>query len=204
MTINQYLQKDLVLWIDTETSGVYASCDVCQISGLFEKDGEIIHTFNLYSHPFHDTMITPQALEAMGVSEKTLWTYPAPRKTYNELVDILQQYVSTNHIIVGHSIRFDVDKLMQFGKKVFYHALLHHSVNGFTPLDEYLHFESTFCTYRFAKQLRRKRKLPRTVGSNSLRNLSRELELENYRPHNALEDVRMVRKVCYKLLERRV
>jgi hypothetical protein len=203
VTINQYLGIPTVLWLDTETTGVYENCDICQAAGIIEQEGSILATFVYTSRPFYDTLITSKALTLMNITRQELWSYPDPAVMYQQLASILTMYCKDGFALAGQCIHFDLRKMKRFLIKAHYDILLdRRQYHDLQHYDEFFNVRETFCTNRFARRLRRLGILP--PGSNSLPVLAKELHCGNFIQHSAEEDIRMTRLVGYKLLEKKI
>ncbi len=206
ISINKHLGRKNVLWLDTETGGIYKRCDAHQIAGIIEQDGKVVETFVLYARPFYDSLITKEALRIMNVTYDTIWNYPKPSDTYVQLLDVLSKYCPTGadnekFIIAGHVSSFDISKLLQFGQKVV--SMIVHGDAPMSCLEkgniqDYILSDRKFCSCVLARRLRKCGVLPK--GRNRLVDLADEFKVSHTILHDAVEDIRVTREIAYQLL----
>ena len=84
-----------LFFFDLETTGtLYWRHGIHQISGMIEIDGEIKKEFNFHVAPNPRAEIDPKALEVGGVTWEQINAYPFMREVYEDIVDMLEQYVN--------------------------------------------------------------------------------------------------------------
>ena len=109
-----------VFWLDVETTGLDPEQqDIIQLAFLIEIDGEIAESQNMLMQPFNYNEVQQDALDVHGRTIEEIKTYPDPRKTYTDLISVLEKYVdrynpSDKFHPAGYNARFDMDFLRQF------------------------------------------------------------------------------------------
>jgi len=109
-----------IFWFDVETTGLDSVLqDIVQLAFLIEIDGKIVESQNMLMQPFNYETIQQDALDVHGRTIEEIKTYPNPRKTYTELITILEKYVdrynrSDKFHPAGYNSRFDMEFLKQF------------------------------------------------------------------------------------------
>jgi len=102
------------LFFDVETTGVdHRRNTIHQLSGILEINDDVVEEFNLKTRPHPKAVITQDALDACGVDELTIMSYPEHRMAHKEFLGILTKYVDRFNkfdklIIVGYNCqKFD-------------------------------------------------------------------------------------------------
>lgn len=109
-----------VFWFDVETTGLNPNeQDIIQLAFLIEIDGEIVESQNMIMQPFDYDTISQEALDVHGRTIEEIKTYPDPRKTYADLISVLDKYIdkynsSDKFQPAGYNARFDMDFLREF------------------------------------------------------------------------------------------
>jgi hypothetical protein len=198
VTINEYLGSDLVLWIDTESTGDA----IHQVSLLVEQHGCPIDSCVVYSQPTPWTQLSSEALALLGVSQREIWRLPSPCDAHQTLQTFLHQYSHACCLCAGHSVAYDVERLLTFDtdvKRLYFESDDPcTSLSSYVSLSEYMSVDRIFCTHSFSKRLRRQGKIP--PGPSSLCALSSLFSLQEYAHHDAFCDMIAARDVAYCLL----
>lgn len=109
-----------IFWFDVETTGLDSEQqDIIQLAFLIEIDGEVVEGRDMLMQPFSYDTISQEALDVHGRTIEEIKTYPNPRKTYADLITILEKYIdrynpSDKFHPAGYNSRFDMDFLRQF------------------------------------------------------------------------------------------
>lgn len=132
-----------VFWFDVETTGLNPELqDIIQLAFMVEIDGDIIESKNMLMQPFNYETVQQEALDIHGKTIEKIKTYPNPRKTYTELIAILEEHVdrydrADKFHPAGFNARFDIDFLRQFFIKngdVYYGSWFNYKVIDPLPL----------------------------------------------------------------------
>ncbi|GAG11903.1 unnamed protein product [marine sediment metagenome] len=110
-----------ILWFDTETTGIAPACDIVQVAGLIEIDGDVKETFNFYTQPFDYGVIEPDSWAIHGISLERMQGFPLPAAVHFDLINLFSKYIdkydSTDKFYpAGYNVRFDLDFLASFFK----------------------------------------------------------------------------------------
>ena len=112
------MEKELKLFIDTETTGLYSDENgITQISILIEdQTGEIIDTFNEYIRPDKSCIITQEALDIQGITREDLQTdkYQEEKIVAAALKKFLHKYQNYKMTIIGYNVGFDIGFIDSF------------------------------------------------------------------------------------------
>lgn len=80
---------------DLETTGLdYEKNAIHQLSGKIIINGETKEKFNFHMAPFKGAEISQEALNVSGVTEEQIKSYPHENYVYNQVMDMLNKYVS--------------------------------------------------------------------------------------------------------------
>lgn len=111
-------------FFDLETTGVdHWRHGIHQISGCIEIDGEIKEGFNYKVRPHGKAKIEEDALRVGGVTVEQIGKYPGMIQVYEDLVDVLANYVDKFsktdkfHTIGYNNASFDNQFLREFFKQ---------------------------------------------------------------------------------------
>ena len=138
-----------ILYFDVETTGLDEKvCEIVQIAGIIEIDGEIKEKFNLLMKPTPNAKITEESLEVIGKTKEELLSYPPQIIVYDKFKKILESYVNkydkTDKLkLVGHNVGFDFNFLLAWSKRME---------------DKYIgslvSYKEQFCTFRVIQAMK--------------------------------------------------
>lgn len=189
----------MLLFIDTESTGLHPLSSLCQVACLVDDSSKIVNTFSCNIQPFEHTIIETQALSLLNVTEKDLWSYPCPHSQALLLAQFFYQYLDKDICLVGHSVQYDVAALCRFFKHICAITDCQDSRDLFEKIICMLHDCSLYCTFLHAKQLR----LP--VMSYALLSLAQYFhchcsdQIHSLEIHTAINDCTLTRCVYYCL-----
>lgn len=112
-----------ILYFDCETTGRDpVKNDIIQISGIVEKAGEILDTFNFKCQPFDYNNIEQEALTVTGYTIDEIKTWETPQATFKKLLAVFDKHISKydktdKFYPAGYNVRFDLDFLQSFFHK---------------------------------------------------------------------------------------
>lgn len=186
-----------ILWLDCETTGLKPEVnDAIQIAGIFDIDTIPVEEFNMFVQPFDFDAIEEAALRVNGRNVGELRTFEPPSLVHERLGGILDKYIdkfdrSDKAFIGGQNPGFDRDFLKAFWEK-----------------NDDKYFGSWFdyhiidlCGFSLAFHIKGIVNLtdPSTERiSVRLGNVARAFDLEQKEPHDALDDIRLTRKIFYE------
>jgi len=184
-----------ILWLDTETTGLDARRhDVIQIAGILDIDTIAGEKFNYYVQPFNWDVITEEATSIHGFTRDTLKTFEPPQVVHQRLIGILEAYINkydpTDKLfIAGQNPSFDLDFLKGFWEKnddPYFGSWFNYRKIDLATVSVLFKIKGIID--------------PTTNGkfSVSLAAVAAAFGLEQKEPHNALDDVRLVRKIFYE------
>ncbi|USB33980.1 exonuclease domain-containing protein [Paenibacillus sp. YPG26] len=158
--------------IDFETANMRNRGSVCAVGIVVVRDGEIAKEFYSLVNPLDD--FDPYVVQIHGITADMVEDAP----TFKELWDSIAPLLN-NQIVVAHNAAFDMSVLR--------HCMTRHELpsEGFNYL----------CSYLLAKRI-----WP-GLSSYRLNAISRHLELDAFRHHDALEDARAAALVFIKCME---
>lgn len=178
-----------LLMLDTETTGLDPLKNgVIQIAGIIDIDGEVKEEFNFRVRPFKGDIIDLRALEVNGVSRADLEGFDAPEAVYERLRGILTRYVDRfnrkdKFYAVGQNIGFDIGFLREFFRKnkdIYFGSFVHYQMVDLIPISVLM-------------KLAGRVKLDNFKLATVMQALG-----ESEQTHDALHDVRAVRKIFYE------
>ena len=183
------------MFLDVETTGLsIGKHGIIQMSGFIEATYHDPAEFNLFCRPQKGVELSDQILEWHGLSRAEVEAYPLPRDAYNQLRNLLREFVDPFNKrqkmhIVAYNAPFDTDFLRDFfkreGDKYFGSFFWH------PPIDV-----MTLAAFRFQ---RRREHFQDFKLATVAKQLGLEVEKENL--HDGLYDVRLTRDVYYALIE---
>jgi DNA polymerase III epsilon subunit-like protein len=176
------------MWVDVETTGLNSYRNgIIQLSGMIERDNEIIEEFNYRIAPFPFDMIDPKALEVNGKSRSEIQTYEKPMKVYKEFKSLVEKHANGAKLIcAGYNVGFDVRFVKDFfgknGDKNFFSHFDYHTLDVMNSALMYCH----------KKSLKLKNVKLVTVAEHFGVNADF---------HDAMNDIRATREVYLRILE---
>ena len=180
------------LFVDVETTGVDPELNgLIQLAGIIEIDGVVKEEFDFKARPFKGQTVDFKALEVNGVSIKDLRTWPDPHEVYLMFKAILDKYIDKYNkkdkfYAVGQNVGFDISFLKNFFKN-----------NNDYYLGSYIHYHKI--------DLIPITTILKLAGRIALDNMKLKTVMSalgmGEQTHNALDDVRIVRKVFYKYID---
>lgn len=184
------------IFVDLETTGISNRCGVIQIAGIIDIDGETKEEFDIKCGLFKDDLIEEKSFEKTGMSIEKISKLPNPTTAYKSLISILSKYVDKYDkkdklIAIGYFADFDNQFLRSWFKKngdEFFGSFFFHPWIDVAQLVAY--------TYQQDRDLFPNFQLP-TVAY--MMELADKIQDEQY--HDGLYDIRMTRKIYYKIHE---
>lgn len=178
------------LWyMDCETTGLDPISDgMIQVAGIIEVDGEVVEEFEIKCRPFKGEFVSQSALKVNGVALEDLRTWPEPSEAYSQLKKILDKHVNKYEkkdklYAVGQNVGFDVEFLRWFFRK-----------NKDNYFGSYVHYHKIdLIAITTIMKIAGKIKL----DNMKLESVMKALDFGD-QTHDALDDVRAVRKVFYQ------
>lgn len=178
------------LFFDVETTGLNTQeCAITQLSGMVERNDEVVEEFNFRMAPHAGAEINQEALEVTGLTLEEIQSYPNPKDQFKKFRRLLEKYVDRYNprqkmLLVGYNNRqFDDQVLRAFfsrnGDKFFGSYFWSNSLDVLVLAGEYLTFRRP------------------NMKNFKLATVADELGLtpqsENY--HDALFDVKVTRAI---------
>jgi len=171
---------EMILFLDTETTGLGSTARICQIAMDFCKDdGTTIATVNTLVNP--EIPIHPKAMEVHGITDE-MAANGVPLHIAQKLYE---RFLTDSSILIGHNIKFDVEMCTNSFKFPY-------------PLWG----PQTFCTMQKSTDIC---KVPGNYGkfkwpklTEAHRHFFNE-EFEN--AHDAMADVQACKRIYFKLKE---
>lgn len=159
--------------LDFETANMRNRGSVCAVGIVVVRDGQIAEEFYSLVNPLDD--FDPYVVQIHGITHEMVEDAP----TFKELWDSIGPLLN-NQVIVAHNAAFDMSVLR--------HCMVLHELpsEGFSYL----------CSYLLAKRI-----WP-GLTSYRLNSISRHLDLDAFRHHDALEDARAAALVFMKCMEK--
>jgi DNA polymerase-3 subunit epsilon len=186
------------IYIDVETTGVdYKTNGLIQIAGLIEIDGEEKETFDILMQPFNNKVITDKALEVNGRTIEEIKTFDQPQIAHKKLINILDQYVDRYnkrdkflfHAYIPGDGDFDGSFLRQFFLDC---GNNYYGSYFFTPAIDI----SSICAIALSDKRSELENFKLETVARCL-----GIEINKDQIHNAVEDIRISKKVLDKSLE---
>jgi len=112
-----------LLWLDCETTGFSPQKNgLIQVAGVITVDGEEVDRFDLKARPFQTDNIQQAALNVSGTTMEDLLSYPDPRETLEDFIEILDRWIDPEDpeeflIPCGFKVGFDVRFMKAFFEK---------------------------------------------------------------------------------------
>lgn len=178
-----------LFYVDCETTGLDPVQDgMIQVAGMIEIDGEVKEEFNYKCKPFKGDMVHQKALDVNKVTLAELKAWDEPSVVYFKLKALFDKYVDKfdrrdKLYAVGQNVGFDLDFMREFFKK-----------NKDNYFGSYVHYHKI--------DLIAITTIMRIAGKLQLENMKLETVMKalniGAQTHDALDDVRAVRKVFYE------
>ena len=187
------MEKIKVLYFDVETTGLewWGVHDIIQIAGMIEIDGVVKEEFEFKCQPFSYENISDGAINAHGITVETMKTFQSPQEMYGKLLKIFDKYIyrfnrEDKFCPAGQNVNFDLQFLSDFFRK-----------NG----NKYF---GSYCQWR-GKDLLELVSTLRAEGLINPKNLKLKTIADLYnvkfeKEHDALEDIRVTRKLLKMLI----
>ena len=182
-----------VCYFDTETTGLDSiKNDIIQIAGIIEIDKKVEHEFVFTCQPFSYENISQEALDVHGMSVDDIKEFDKPQVVYKNLINLFSQYINRydrndKFYPAGQNVRFDIDFLRQFfikNRDKYYGSWFNYHAIDLISLSAILEY----------------------TGSISVNNLKLETIAEyfgyEFKAHDALEDIKMTRKLIREIIEK--
>jgi len=105
-----------LIFLDTETTGTdRKKSGVYQIAGIIECDGKA-EEFDFKCNIFDGDLVDKKAFEANKMSINKIMTFPNPKDTFREFIDLLSKYVDRfdkkdKFVAIGYFSEFDAEIL---------------------------------------------------------------------------------------------
>jgi len=105
-----------LIFLDTETTGTdRKKSGVYQIAGIIECDGKA-EEFDLKCNIFENDFIDQKAFESNKMSIEKIMTFPDPKDTFNEFIELLSKYIdrynkNDKFTAIGYFSEFDAEML---------------------------------------------------------------------------------------------
>ncbi len=181
-----------LFYFDVESTGLdNKRNDIIQLGGLVEINKKIEEEFCFDCQPFNYNTIDAKALEVNKLTIAQIKEFPTPQEAHNKLVKVFDKYIdrynkNDKFISCGYNVRFDVGFLSEFflknNHKYLFSYIDHHQLDVFNLL--------YILDYKGVLQLE----------SYKLENVAKYFGIE-HDSHSALSDIKVTRKIFYKLLE---
>jgi len=182
----QSLEK--LLFIDTETTGLDSDKnDIIQVAGIIEINKEVKEEFNFNVQPKNWDTIEESALKVNKITLEEMKLFPTLDDTHSKLIKVFEKYINRydkndKFTVIGQNISFDTKFLRSFFKNCndkYFGSFINFKEIDLMTLTWWLN----------------------SIGLIDVANLKLEDTAKSlgftYDAHNALEDVRMTRKVYY-------
>jgi len=182
-----------ILYFDCETGGLTKDCDLFQMAGIVDIDGNVAEEFNITSRPFPDSVITEEALKITGKTREQIMAYQQPFQAMTQLESIFAKYVNKfdrndKFILAGHNVGFDLDKLIAFFEK-----------NKNDYLGSWIQFGRKFDTLAVIHALQVAEVIP-VLPNNKLETIAGIMKIELFQAHDAMSDIRATRAIGRRLI----
>lgn len=184
----------MILFYDTETTGVdWKKNSIIQLSGVLDKNGEVLEEFDFKVRPHPKAKIEESALQANGHDKFHIMLYPDMREVLQDLITLLKKYIDPYdpknkiHLCGFRNSGFDDNFLRMFfvlcNNKSFGSYFWSDSIDVSCMASDYLreirHTMPSFKLHRVA----------RTLG----------LKVDKDKLHNSMYDTRLTRAVYYRI-----
>lgn len=173
-----------LLWIDTETTGLYPKTNgIIQVAFIIDFQGEIVAEKQFVMNPV-GRRIDDQALLINGKTREEISQFPDWQLVREEITDFLIPHGLM--VRAGHNVDFDYRMLNGMWSE------LSSDDYGVFPFVEKGHYVDT-CL------MSRNRNLP--IANNRLTTVCQHFGIAADGAHDALNDIRMTRKLYYKMID---
>ncbi len=190
--------KNTLVYYDLETTGLNPeTAGIVQIAMLFEKNGEIVDTYNSMvdcSQYGRDVSIAQAALDINGVKREDILTFPSPQQVVAEIgLKLMKNYKDNKVKLCGfNNTSFDKYFLQEFYAQTDY------------DYDKFYHYKQ-IDVFEVLKGLQYLKLVPHTWNQRLVTfleafKLASVDEIEK-NAHDALYDVQMTRELFYKVKE---
>lgn len=182
-----------ILWFDTETTGIDKGCDIVQMAGIVDIDGQAVEEFDITSRPFPDTVITEEALKITRKTREQIMAYQEPVDAMIKLEAIFAKYISKfdrndKFLLAGHNMGFDFEKLIAFFEK-----------NNNTYLGSWIQFGRKFDTLAVIHAMQVAGVMP-VIPNNRLETIAGIMKIDLSQAHDAMSDIRATRAIGRRLI----
>lgn len=176
-----------LLYFDVETTGRSpVKNDIIQFASIVEIDDEVKEEFEIKIKPFDFTTIQQQALDVTGLKIEDLYNYEQPKLAYIAIQNMFAKYINRmdktdKFTPVAYNGKFDLDFVYAFFKK--------NGSNYFGAWQNW-HLLDPLALFRYYCYINHITHLP----DNKLETVCDYFGIQ-FKPHDALEDVRVMRKL---------
>ena len=180
-----------ILWIDCETTGLNAKENgILTLAGIIEIDGIIKEEFHFKMKPFPTDVIDQGALDVNGITLEQMKTFEDPLVIHEKLIKVLSKYVNRYNKYdklqpAGYNVVFDTNFLGEWFKKCedkYFGAWIDYHKFDVATLVQFLHLKNAL-----------------NLKNYRLATVAEYLKIP-LMAHDALEDIRATKEICYKLL----
>ncbi len=187
-----------ILWLDVETTGLNPEVnDVIQVAGIFDVNTIPAEEFNFYVQPFNYDQISDEALRVNGYTLDELRTFEPAHEVYRCLDGIFERYIDRydrddKALIGGQNPSFDRDFLKAFWNKnddPYFGSWFDYHIVDLCSLSIVFHIKGIIDLTN-----------ERGKVSVKLENVAKAFDLEQKQPHDALDDIRLTRKIFYEYM----
>jgi DNA polymerase-3 subunit epsilon len=169
------LSEEIFVCLDCETTGLDSKEDrIIEVACVVFKDKKIIDSFESLINP--ERVIPEETIKIHNITNDMVKNQPTIDKVLDKLITMIGSYP-----IVGHGIQFDVDLVIESGKR----ALFNNTLFKNTQID----------TLRLAR-------LYGQSPTNALDMLRRHFNIEAQGAHRAMSDVQVNVEVFYHLVRK--
>lgn len=186
-----------ILWLDVETTGLNAKENgIVQLAGILDIDTIAGAEFNYYVRPFDQDIIEDEAIAIHGHGRDALKTFESPEIIYQRLIGVFEGFVDKydrrdKMFIGGQNPGFDRDFLKEWFVKnddKFFGSWFDYHVIDLCTLSVVFHIKGIVDLQ------------DKSTGKISVRldNIAKAFDLKQKEPHDALDDIRLTRKIFYE------